>query len=398
MIEAIRKRYNAQFSEKKYLSFVADLNKTFNHNITFRIAESPIFVDQGFKRKLVEASDQIIDFLARDDFKKLTEKAIPPNLFVPHETAYPLFLALDFAVVKNEAGELQPQLIEMQGFPSLFGWQDFLATKFKAHFYCPNGFNNHFGLSKDHYQSELKSILLNDHAAENVILLEIDPMKQNTAIDFIITEKMTGVAPVHIGDVEREGRNLFYKKNGRRVPIHRIYNRVIFDELVKRNDLNLNFNLTDDVDVEWAGHPNWFFRISKYTMPMIKSEYIPECKFLNEYRSFPDDLENYVLKPLFSFSGRGVIFHVTPSDLSSIPEAQRENYLLQRKVEYEPVIQSPDGKVKAEIRLLFIWKENQPRPVLFTNLARLSRGEMIGVKFNKDKTWVGGSVCFFEPD
>jgi len=173
---------------------------------------------------------------------------------------------------------------------------------------------------------------------------------------------------------------------------------VIFDELLKRTDLTLDFNLTEDVDVEWAGHPNWFFRISKYTMPMIKSEYIPECRFLSEYNSYPDDLENYVLKPLFSFSGSGVIFHLKKDDLDSISERERENYLLQRKVNYEPVLQTPDGNVKIEIRLLFMWEDRQPRPTLVTNLARLSRGEMIGVKFNKDKTWVGGSICFFEPD
>jgi len=398
MIEAIRRQYNSQFSEKKYAAFLADLNQTFGHNITFRVAECPIFVGQAFKHKLVDASDQIIDFLVRDDFKSLTQKAIPQNLFVPNETEHTLFLALDFAIVKNQTGALEPQLIEMQGFPSLFGFQDFVATKYQEHFYCPDGFNNHFGLSKEQYQSELKAILLNGHNPENVILLEIDPLKQNTAIDFIITEKITGVAPVDIGDVKREGKNLFYSKNGKNVPIHRIYNRVIFDELVKRTDLKLNFNLTADVNVEWAGHPNWFFRISKYTMPMIKSQYIPVCKFLSEYKSFPDDLENYVLKPLFSFSGSGVIFHVQERDLDAIPEEERENYLLQRKIQYEPVIQAPDGKVKAEIRLLFIWKEHQLRPMLITNLARLSRGEMIGVKFNKDKTWVGGSVCFFEPD
>ena len=398
MIREIRKEFNTSFSEKKYEKFLTDLNQSFNHKITFRVAESPIFVNKEFKHKLLDASNQIIDFLVRDDFKKRTEKSIPKNFIVPNETTHTLFLALDFAVVKDEHGTLSPQLIEMQGFPSLFGWQDFLATKFKEHFYCPPGFNSHFGLMAAQYQSKLKNVLLNDHHPENVILLEIDPLQQNTAIDFLITEKLTGVAPVHIGDVRREGRNIFYQKNGKKIPIQRIYNRVIFDELVKRTDLKLNFNLTEDVDVEWAGHPNWFFRISKYTMPMIKSKYMPECRFLNEYSSLPDDLENYVLKPLFSFSGTGVIFHVQKSDLYSIPENERKNFLLQRKVQYEPVIQAPDGKVKAEIRLLFLWEDNQPRPTPVTNLARLSRGEMIGVKFNKDKTWVGGSVCFFEPD
>ena len=398
MIQAIRKEFNTSFSQKKYENFLADLNQTFNHKITFRVAESPIFVDKAFKYKLIDASNQIIDFLVRDDFKTRTEKSIPKNLIVPNETEHTLFLALDFAVVKDSQGNLQPQLIEMQGFPSLFGWQDFLASKFKEHFYCPSGFNNYFGLNQEQYQAKLKSILLNGHDPENVILLEIDPMKQNTAIDFIITEKMTGIVPIHIDDIQRDGKNIFYLKTGERIPIRRIYNRVIFDELIKRSDLKLDFNLTEEVNVEWAGHPNWFFRISKYTMPMIKSPYIPECKFLNEYGSWPSDLENYVLKPLFSFSGSGVIFHVQERDLELIPEEERGNFLLQRKVQYEPVIQAPDGNVKAEIRLLFLWEDNQPRPTPVINLARLSRGEMIGVKFNKDKTWVGGSVCFFEPD
>jgi len=398
MITEIRKEFNKSFSENKYTKFLADLNQKFNHTITFRVAESPIFVDRVFKLKLIDASNQIVDFLVRDDFKGLTEKSIPGNLKVPNETNHTLFLALDFAVVKDDQGNLQPQLIEMQGFPSLFGWQDFLAEKFKEHFYCPPGFNNHFGLNQEQYQSQLKSILLNGHDPENVILLEVDPLNQNTAIDFIITEKITGIAPVHIGDVRRDGRDLYYEKQGKKIAIKRIYNRVIFDELVKRTDLKLDFNLMEDVDVEWAGHPNWFFRISKYTMPLIKSPYIPECKFLSEYSTFPQDLENYVLKPLFSFSGTGVIFHVQKSDLNTIPVNERENYLLQRKVQYEPVVQALDGKVKAEIRLLFLWDPRQPRPTLVTNLARLSRGEMIGVKFNKDKTWVGGTVCFFEPD
>jgi len=398
MITEIRKEFNKSFSENKYTKFLADLNQKFNHTITFRVAESPIFVDRVFKQKLIDASNQIVDFLVRDDFKGLTEKSIPGNLKVPNETNHTLFLALDFAVVKDDQGNLQPQLIEMQGFPSLFGWQDFLAEKFKEHFYCPPGFNNHFGLNQEQYQSQLKSILLNGHDPENVILLEVDPLNQNTAIDFIITEKITGIAPVHIGDVRRDGRDLYYEKQGKKIAIKRIYNRVIFDELVKRTDLKLDFNLMEDVDVEWAGHPNWFFRISKYTMPLIKSPYIPECKFLSEYSTFPQDLENYVLKPLFSFSGTGVIFHVQKSDLNTIPVNERENYLLQRKVQYEPVVQALDGKVKAEIRLLFLWDPRQPRPTLVTNLARLSRGEMIGVKFNKDKTWVGGTVCFFEPD
>ncbi len=395
MIAAVRSAYNGGYSDRKYDAFLADLDGLYNHKITFRVAETPVFVGLDFKEKLIKSSAEIIDFLVSDDVKKLTEAAIPPHLRVPNETKHTLFLALDFAVVEED-GELEPRLIEMQGFPSLFGWQDVLSQKYRQHFTIPNDWQSHFGLSSEAYRKKLKGILLNGHDPEEVILLEIDPLKQNTAIDFLVTKELTGIEPVHIGDVEREGKKLFYRKEGKRIKIERIYNRVIFDELEKRKDLQLTFSLTENVEVEWAGHPNWFYRISKYTMPLIKSEYIPECQYLSEYKTFPSDLEHYVLKPLFSFSGSGVIYNVTPDDLKAISEDQRHEFMLQRKVQYKPVVQAPDGLVKLEIRLLFLWEDGQLRPQLVTNLARLSRGEMIGVKYNKDKTWVGGSVCFFE--
>ena len=395
MIAGVRSAYNGSYSNSKYEAFLADLDGLYNHKITFRVAETPVFVGRDFRDKLIKSSAEIIDFLVSDDVKKVTEAAIPPHLNVPNETKHTLFLALDFAVVE-ESGVLEPRLIEMQGFPSLFGWQDVLSQKYRQHFTIPTDWQSHFGLSSETYRKKLKGILLNWHDPEEVILLEIDPLKQNTAIDFLVTKELTGIEPVHIGDVEREGRKLFYRKEGKRIKIERIYNRVIFDELEKRKDLQLAFNLTEDVDVEWAGHPNWFYRISKYTMPLIKNKYIPECKYLSEYKTFPADLGNYVLKPLFSFSGSGVIFNVTPDDLNAIPESHRHEFMLQRKVQYKPVVQAPDGLVKVEIRLLFLWEDGQLRPQLVTNLARLSRGEMIGVKYNKDKTWVGGSVCFFE--
>jgi hypothetical protein len=401
MIASARTIYNRSFSEVKYQAFIEHLNSSFNYTIPFRVAESPVFIGKDFGSKVMAASNEIIDFLVRPDYKKITNAAIPPHLNVPNETGHTLFLALDYAVVKNSTGELIPQLIEMQGFPSLFGWQHFVGQQYPNFFDVPAGFTTHFGFTNIAYEEKLKATLLNGHSPEQVVLLEIDPKRQNTAIDFILIEKITGIPHVHIGDVIVEGRKLFYHQAEKKIPIKRIFNRVIFDELVKRDDLWRDakhnvFTLMQDVDVEWAGHPNWFFRISKFSMPFIKSQYIPECRFLNEYEMLPKDLENYVLKPLFSFSGSGVIFHITPQDITNIPPAERKNYLLQRKVNYEPVIQAPDGLVKAEIRILFIWDDGAPRPVPVTNLARLSRGEMIGVKYNKDKTWVGGSVCFFE--
>lgn len=397
MISTARQIFNDQFSEKKYQAFLLDLDKEFNYHIPFRVAESPVFVGKDFGTKLFKAADEIIDFIVRPDFKRLMSAALPKNLFVPNEDSHTLFLALDFAVcTEKDSEELVPRLIEMQGFPSLFGYQDFLGNKFKQHYQLPGNFNFHFAASSSEYWQRLKNEIVGVHDPSNVILLEIDPMKQNTAIDFLVTKKYLGIEPVHLGDLKIRGRKLYYKKDGNEIQVKRIYNRVIFDELLSKPDLKSDFHLTEEVDVEWAGHPNWFFYISKYTMPFLQSDAVPDCKFLSDYTTLPADLHNYVLKPLFSFSGTGVIFHVKVADIERIPPNERKNFLLQRKVHYEPVIQAPDGLVKAEIRLLFLWEQGSLKPQLITNLARLSRGDMIGVKYNKDKTWVGGTVCFFE--
>lgn len=395
MIPAVRQAFNRQFSEDTYRRFLGDLTRLFGRELTFRVAETPVFVPKEFEVLLRQAGEEIVDFLIRPDFKALTENAIPKKLRVPNETDRSLFLALDFGVVDVD-GKPEPRLIEMQGFPSLFGWQDVISNKYREHFPVPARMQSHFGLSSLLYRELLKKTLLDGCDPRETILLEVDPMKQNTAVDFLATQAMTGITTVHIGDLTRKGRKLYYTKGDKTIEVKRIYNRVIFDELVKRTDLKMDFNLTEDVDVSWAGHPNWFFRISKYTMPMIRSRYIPECKYLSDFQEYPSDLENYVLKPLFSFSGSGVVFHVKPEDLRAVPDEQRSEFMLQRKVQYLPVVQAPDGQVKVEIRLLYLWESGAPRPRLVTNLARLSRGEMIGVKYNKDKTWVGGSVCFFE--
>ncbi len=396
MISSARKLFNEQFTVEKYQEFLLDLDREFDLKIPFRVAETPVFVGKEFKNKIVTAAEEIIDFIVRPDFRELMDGAVPDHLRVPNDNENTLFIALDFAVCTEGSEDLVPRLIEIQGFPSLFGYQDLLGNKFRQHYTIPQNLEFHFGSNSSEYWARLRSAIVRDHDPENVIILEIDPFKQNTAIDFAVTRQHLGIEPVHIGDLLIREKKLFYKKGGREIPVKRIYNRVIFDELLGRTDLKTDFHLTEDVDVEWAGHPNWFFRISKYTMPFLKCSAVPDSRFLNDVVSIPDDLENYVLKPLFSFSGSGVIFHVRKEDIESIPLAERSKYLLQRKVHYEPVIQSPDGLVKTEIRLLYLWEPGLPRPQLITNLARLSRGDIIGVKYNKDKTWVGGSVCFFE--
>ena len=397
MIKSIRDRYNSEFTEAKYKAYLDDVRDTFQFDVKFRMAESPVFFPASFRKKLEEAGESIIKTILRKDLKSITQNAIPAGLNVPAEDEHTQFLALDFAVCLDDKFELNPQLIELQGFPSLFAFQDFIQQHYRNHFYVPDNYSAFFnGHTSESYKKRLTELLLNGHSPEHVILLEIEPLKQSTAIDFIVTEKVTGVRPVCISEVIREGRKLFYMRDNVKTPIHRIYNRVIFDEFTQRTDLKCQFNLTEEVDVEWAGHPNWFFRISKYLMPFLESNYVPECRFLNEVKEIPTDLENYVLKPLFSFSGTGVKFHVTKEDILAIPSEEQHGFLLQKKVKYEPILQAPDGLVKVEIRLLYFWEQGKERPELMINLSRLSRGEMIGVKFNKDKTWVGGNICFFE--
>lgn len=393
----IREQYNASFNQEKYKNFLIDLDKATSKPIEFRVAETPIFVPKYLKEKLIEACESIVDVIVKDDYKAKTEKAIPSNQNVPNENNHTSFLAIDFAVCHDENGKYTPQLIELQGFPSLFGFQYLVSANYQKHFPIPDNydflFNNHDRAS---YVEELKKLILGNENPENVILLEIYPDTQKTKVDFDVTESLIGVKAVCLTKIIKEDRKLFYMNDGIQTPIHRIYNRIIFDDLTNFPNLQTDYKLTDEVDVEWIGHPNWFFRISKYTMPFLKSQYIPECRFLSDFEgSYPENLSEYVLKPLFSFAGSGVKINVSIEDLTSISDP--ENYILQKKVKYEPIIETTDGsKVKCEIRMLYIWQKDEPRPILLTNLARLSRGEMIGVRFNKDFDWVGGSVCFME--
>ena len=397
MQATIRQTYNRSFSQEKYQYFLDEMNNALPKPIEFRIAETPVFVPHSLKNKLIEVCESIVDVIVQDDFKEKTNKAIPENQNVPNENNHTSFLAIDFAVCQDEKGEFNPQLIELQGFPSLFGFQYLLSENYQKHFPIPEDYDFQFNnRDRNSYVEALRKLIIGDEKVENVILLEIYPDTQKTRVDFDVTEKLIGVKAICITKIIKEGKKLFYLNEGIKTPIHRIYNRIIFDDLRNFPDLKTNFKLMDDVEVEWIGHPNWFFRISKYTMPFFKNKYIPECHFLSDYQgNYPENLSDFVLKPLFSFAGTGVIINILATDLEKIKDP--ENYILQKKVKYEPVIKTTDGsKDKCEIRMLYIWQKDEPRPTLITNLARLSRGEMIGVRYNKDFDWVGGSVCFME--
>jgi hypothetical protein len=396
MIQELRKSYNDSFTKEKYRQFLNDLDSRHPGAIEFRVAETPVFVDKKFYHKILEACESIVDIIIDPSFKEYTERSIPDDDRVLNEKGVCHMMAFDFGVCINDKNELEPQLIEMQGFPSLLGFQVYLPEVYQRNFDIPTNFSQYLGnFDKESYLKYFSEVVIGDHQPENVILLEIKPHEQKTKIDFYCTNDYWGIQPVCITEIIQEGRELYYMKDGVKTRILRIYNRVIFDELHAKKEALGNFiDIRQELDVEWITHPNWFYRISKFTLPFIKNPYVPETFFLNELKQLPEDLSAYVLKPLFSFAGQGVVIDVTQEDIEKVENP--ENWILQKKVRYAEVIPTPDDPAKVEIRVMYLWKDGESRPVPAINLARLSKGKMIGVRYNANKEWVGGTVAFIE--
>lgn len=391
-----RETFNASFSEERYAVFLEELNSVFPGAIDFRIAETPVFIDKALGQQMIDTCEYIIDTIKKPDFLSLTEGSIPASERVPAENDHPHFVAIDFGLCTDENGNLYPALIEMQGFPTLFGFQAFYPQILEKHFAIDPALSHYFnGLDQTSYINLLKEVIVGDLDPEAVVLLDIRPESQKTRIDFYCTAQYLGIHPVCLSALIQEGRSLFYMLNGKKTRIQRIYNRVIADELhAGKHLLGETVDLTADLDVEWITHPHWFYRISKFTLPFLHYPCIPETHFLDQLKIIPKDLDQYVLKPLFSFAGQGVIIDVTKEDIDAVKNPA--DWILQKKVQYASCIATPNEPAKAEVRLMYIWKDGDERPTLATNLARLSKGKMIGVRYNKDKDWVGGSVAYFE--
>ncbi len=394
MQKELRKSFNQNFTEAGYEAYMQKLESMHPGALDFRIAETPLFIPKDFTQKMLGACDDILDVITADNFKQLTDRSIPQNLQIPGEDEHPQCLVFDFGICENQDGALEPQLIEMQGFPTLFAFQAFHTELTTSYAQVPETHSAYLnGYDKETYIQLLKEIIIGNHATEQVILLEIFPEKQKTRIDFYCTEQLLGIKTVCLTKLIAEGKQLFYMNEGVKTRISRIYNRLIFDDLEQQENLGDTIDLSQPYDVEWMPHPNWFYRISKFTLPFIDNAYVPDTFFLNEVTQ-PVNLANYVLKPLFSFAGMGVVIDVTQADIDAIEDP--ENWILQRKVQYAAIIETPDEPAKAEIRLFYFWKQGEARPIAVHNLSRLSKGKMIGTRYNKDKTWVGGTVSFFE--
>ena len=387
----LRAQFNAAFTPEKYAAFLHCVNESTRWPADFRVAETPIFLTREFTDEVVYAANKIAAQTQTREFVKHAASAIPSGLEVPGETPHPEFLIVDFGICA-EGGRLVPRLIELQAFPSLFGFQFLLlGCVRKAYSAIPRNWTSSFGGIKDEeYIDILRRTILAGAKPENVILLEIEPEKQKTRIDFACTESLLGVRPVCLTKVTKRGRQLFYRRDGREVRIERIYNRVIFDELMRRRDLNVPFQFQEDLEVAWVVHPNWYYRISKHSLPFLKTEHTSPAYFVDEFPAV-ENPGDYVLKPLYSFAGLGVDMDPTREKIAALEKPHE--WILQKKVSYAAFLATPDGpKSKAEIRMMFVWPKGGA-PILVNNLVRLSQGKMMGVDFNKDRTWVGSSIA-----
>jgi hypothetical protein len=408
MISCLRRPFNALFSPQKYEAFLRRIDDLCGTHVQFRLSETPCFFPQELIEGMARDGEELIRQLVDNpEYRTKSDEAVPAEFKVPNEAPHPRFVQVDFGLVRDSNGELQPKLVELQAFPSLYAYQGCLAQAYLDIYGLQNLATDlgpqtsskptpelkYFlsGLDANSYRELLRRAILAAHDPENVILMEIHPQQQKTLPDFLLTEKMLGVHTVNIVDIKKNGSRLYYERDGKRILIQRIYNRAIVDELERKN-VKLAFDWRDDLDVEWAGHPNWYFRISKFSIPYLKHDSVPKTWFLDRLEEIPADLENYALKPLYSFAGLGVVVAPKREEIAAIPEDRRRYHILQERLHFEPVIETPFGGTKAEVRVMYIWLEELV-PVL--TIVRMGRGLMMGVDHNKNMEWVGASAGLF---
>jgi hypothetical protein len=395
VIPRLRETFNASFTEEKHQRFLQALDDAVGVKIEFRPCETPVFLPNDLLAEMERAGKELIAQLCTPEYWAASSRAVPAEFNAPNEGAHPHFIQVDFAVTRGADGRLAPKLIELQGCASLYAFQFVLPHEYQR-IYDLSGLNYLLnGLTDESYLELLRRVFLGNHAPEQVVLMEVDPLHQKTLPDFSATKKLFGIPFVDVSEIIKRGKKLLYVQDGQEIEIRRLYNRVIIDEFV-RKDVTANFDFRDELDVEWVGHPNWYFRMSKFSLPFLNHPTVPRAWFLDQLEEYPADLENFVLKPLFSFAGSGVKVSITREDLGAVPASERGDYLLQEKVAYAPVIETLDEPSKVEIRVMFIWPDDADEPIAVTTLTRLSKGAMMGVDFNKNKSWVGSSCSFFE--
>jgi hypothetical protein len=391
MIPSYRQDFNARFTPEKYEQLRREMASRCGMEVPFALCETPCFFPGELVVRMSEDGKALIRQLVENpEYRTRSDASIPPKFRVPNESPHPMFIQVDFGLVRDTAGELQPKLVELQAFPSLYAYQPVLAQAYIDVFGLDPKLRYYLnGLDSASYQRLLRDAIVAGHDPANVILMEVHPEEQKTRPDFLMTEKLLGIRTVCITRIRKQGRRIFYEEAGKQVPIERIYNRAIVDEL-ERKGIDLPFDFRDDLDVEWAGHPNWYFRMSKYSIPYLKHPSVPRTWFLDQLPEVPADLDNFVLKPLYSFAGLGVVIAPSRADIDAIPQAKRSEYILQERLNFAPVVETPYGTTKAELRIMYVWLRELV-PVM--TIVRMGRGLMMGVDHNKNMAWVGSSAA-----
>lgn len=427
MISELRDAFNGDFRAENYQRLLRRLDERAGTKVDFRVAETPVFLPLALLESMADSGIALTErLLAWPEYLRAAQGSIPEGFQVaglPEDLgrAHPNFLTADFALVATADGELEPRLVEIQAFPSVFAYQAMLSEEYAKVYGLPESLGVFLGgLDRDGFWALFRDTVVGNHAPENVVLTEVDPLHQKTLPDFLLTAERLEIAVVDIARLVPVGRKLHYRnKLGDLVPIHRIYNRAIADEMMARR-IELPFRLTDAWDVEWAGHPNWYFLISKYSVPWLclpetgeAGSVVPPAVFLSDFLNedglerlriagvpLPDGksgetvYEELLLKPLFSFAGKGIQFAPTRAELEGIAEGERGNYLLQQRMRFEPTIRTPHGLTQAEIRILYLWPDGGSlTPAI--SLVRLGRGKMMGVDHNRNQEWVGASAAFW---
>jgi hypothetical protein len=391
MISFLRQRFNSNFTSEKYERLRREMTSRCGMEVPFALCETPCFFPDALVERMGKDGKALIRQLVENpEYLARSEASIPAKFRVPNESPHPMFIQVDFGLVRDSAGELQPKLVELQAFPSLYAYQPVLAQAYIDVFSLDAKLRYFLsGLDSASYQRLLQDAIVAGHDPANVVLMEVHPEEQKTRPDFLLTEKLLGIRTVCITKIHKQGQRLFYEEAGKQVPIERIYNRTIVDEL-ERKGVALPFDFRDELDVEWAGHPNWYFRMSKYSIPYLKHPSVPRTWFLDQLPEVPADLENFVLKPLYSFAGLGVVIAPSRADIDAIPAAKRSEYILQERMNFTPVVETPYGLTKVELRIMYVWLD-QLVPVLM--IVRMGRGLMMGVDQNKNMAWVGSSAA-----
>lgn len=393
MIPSLRHAFNSKYTQEKYPELLSLLAERCGVPIGFRVSETPCFLPAELLDRMASDGKELIRQLVENpEYLTQSVQSIPPEFHVPQISQHPMFIQVDFGLVRKANGDLRPKLVELQAFPSLYAYQPVLARTFIEVYGLDPGLRYLLGgLDSASYLQLLRKAIVGDADPDTVILMEIDPEHQKTLPDFLLTEKLLGIRAVDIRAIKQDGNHLYWDADGKRNPIRRIYNRAIVDEL-ERKGAKLAFDFRDDLQVEWAGHPNWYFQISKYSIPYLKHESVPQTWFLDRMENVPDDLENYALKPLYSFAGLGVVIAPKKEDIAAVPAERRSQFILQERLHFEPVIETPFGGTKVEVRVMYIWVD-ELTPVL--TILRMGRGLMMGVDHNRNMEWVGSSAGLY---